>query len=135
MARSMFTAAPAPLTGVCTICAQRVKVKKDGKLWRHQRRQREPSCPGSGQPPRAGSVKPKWPSRGRGSVRAVSGGAIESDRRRHLARRQGMPLVIRSGESLSSSPRDTGRLRVVERTSVIVVNVNRYARIRGGEEQ
>jgi hypothetical protein len=83
VARFMFTTAPAPLTGVCPTCVQRVKVKKDGTLWRHQRRQREPCCPGSGQFPREGTVKRKWPQGGHGSVRAVSGGAFESDRRRH----------------------------------------------------
>ena len=83
MTRFMFIASAAPLTGVCPTCNQRVKVTKNGTLWRHQRRQREPSCPGSGQPPRAGSVKRKWPYRDYGSVRAVSGGAFESDKRRH----------------------------------------------------
>ena len=78
-------AKPAPMTGVCTICNQRVKIKKNGTLWRH----RHPSpkklsdCLGSGMTPRSGSVKRKWPYRVRASVRTVSGGAFESDRRRH----------------------------------------------------
>lgn len=74
-------AKPAPLTGVCSVCTQRVKVKQDGTLWSHQRR--KSACKGSGTTPRPGSVKNKWPYKAKGSVRAVSGGAMESNRRRH----------------------------------------------------
>jgi hypothetical protein len=74
-----------PLTGVCPVCTERIKVKEDGTLQRHRRRPSKPTdCPGSGIAPRTGSVKRKWPTTVRGrSVRAVSGGATESDRRRH----------------------------------------------------
>jgi hypothetical protein len=74
-----------PLTGVCETCTTRVKVREDGTLWQHRRRPSKPTaCAGSGQLPRPGSVKRKWPTTVRGqSVRAVSGGAFESDRRRH----------------------------------------------------
>jgi hypothetical protein len=76
---------PAPITGVCTACNQRIRVKKDGMLWRyrHQSRKKLSDCSGSGIPPRPGSVKRKWPYRVSGSVRAVSGGAFEANRRRH----------------------------------------------------
>jgi hypothetical protein len=82
MPRAAIVPAP-PLTGNCSVCKLRVKVRKDGMLWRHQRRQREPYCPGSGEPPLAGTVKKRWPHRSRKSVTTVSGGAVESDRRRH----------------------------------------------------
>jgi hypothetical protein len=74
-------ATPTPLTGVCPVCSQRVKVKQDGTLWSHQRK--GSTCKGSGMAPRPGSVKRKWPYKARGSVRTVSGGAMESNRRRH----------------------------------------------------
>lgn len=73
-----------PLTGVCEMCTSRVKVRQDGTLWRHRRKPSKPAaCAGSGQLPRLGTVKRKWPTRISGSVRTVSGGAFESDRRKH----------------------------------------------------
>jgi hypothetical protein len=73
---------PPPLTGICTVCSQRVKVRKDGTLWLHQRR--KSTCGGALKLPREGSVKNKWPTgAAHRSVRTVSGGAFESDRRRH----------------------------------------------------
>lgn len=72
-----------PLTGSCGVCKQRAKVRKNGTLWRHQRRQNEACCPGSGQLPVTGTVKKKWPYRSRKRVATISGGAFESDRRRH----------------------------------------------------
>jgi hypothetical protein len=76
---------PIPVTGVCTVCNSRVRLKKDGTLWSHRRKPSKPVCQGSGMPPRPGSIKRKWPpsaTRSK-SLRAVSGGAVESSRRRH----------------------------------------------------
>lgn len=61
MTRFMFIASAAPLTGVYPTCNQRVKVTRNEMLWQHHHRQREPSCPGSGQPPRAGSAHAEAP--------------------------------------------------------------------------
>lgn len=74
-----------PLTGVCPVCTERIKVKEDGTLGRHRRRpSKAADCPGSGIAPKPGSVKRKWSTTVRArSVRTVSGGAMESDRRRH----------------------------------------------------
>jgi hypothetical protein len=73
---------PPPLTGVCTVCSQRLRLRKDGMLWLHTRRRS--ACPGAGKPPREGSVKHKWPTApAHKSVRSISGGAFESDRRKH----------------------------------------------------
>jgi hypothetical protein len=78
---------PTPLTGACARCGVRVRLKKDGTVWRHGRTSRKPTaCPGSGMVPKPGTAIRKWPPRktshGR-SIRAVSGGAVESSRRRH----------------------------------------------------
>jgi hypothetical protein len=80
---------PTPLTGSCTTCSARVRLKKDGTLWRHGRKSKKnpTGCRGSGMAPKPGTVKRQRPSRppggGSRSVRAVSGGAVESSRRRH----------------------------------------------------
>jgi hypothetical protein len=74
---------PAPLTGVCPVCNARVKVKHDGTLWRHRRKPSKPAaCTGSGTIPKPRSVKQKWPYKEKRSVRTVSDGAMESNRRR-----------------------------------------------------
>ena len=57
------------------------KIKKDGMLWRHSRRKAD--CPRLWAIPRLGSQKRKWPARVSRSVRTASGGAFESDKRRH----------------------------------------------------
>jgi hypothetical protein len=73
-----------PLTDVCPVCTNAVKVRENGTLWKHKRRPRslEP-CSGSGEEPKPGSVKRRKPPKGKRSVRTVSGGAMESNRRRH----------------------------------------------------
>ncbi len=82
--RGYLVPAP-PLTGACAACKKRVKVRKDGTLWRH--RPASPKaiseCPGSGTVPPSPTVKRKWPAGVKRSVQPVSGGAFESDRRRH----------------------------------------------------
>jgi hypothetical protein len=72
--------ASARLTGVCATCGRRVKVYRDGRLFRHRPTKDSDYCPGSGGP--AGDVVRKK-GKGKGSVRTVAGGAFESDRRRH----------------------------------------------------
>jgi hypothetical protein len=76
---------PAPLTGVCAACSARVKIKKDGTVWRHRRKPNKPAaCQGSGVAPKLGTAKQKWPAKAaHRSVQAVSGGIVESNRRRH----------------------------------------------------
>ena len=60
----------------------RYKLRKDGTIFKHNRR--KSVCAGTGTLPRARSVKRKWPaSDSHKSVQTISGGAVESDRRRH----------------------------------------------------
>jgi hypothetical protein len=49
----------APMTGVCATCGQQARVKKDGTLWRHRHQAGKElsNCPGSGMPPRPGSME------------------------------------------------------------------------------
>jgi hypothetical protein len=78
---------PTPLTGACISCGARVRLRKDGTVWLHGRGRKKPDgCPGSGQPPKPGTAKRKWPpsaSPRNRSLRTVSGGGMESNRRRH----------------------------------------------------
>jgi hypothetical protein len=59
------------LTDVCTVCSQRLKLRKGGTLWMHARR--KPTGPAT-QIPRAGGVKRSWPAAARKSVRRRFGG-------------------------------------------------------------
>jgi hypothetical protein len=75
---------PMPLTGACAVCGLRVKIRKNGTVWLHGRSRKKPAgCPGSATPPRPGTVKRKWPPGASRSLRTVSAGAAESNRRRH----------------------------------------------------
>ena len=49
----------ASMTGVCATCGRQPRVKKDGTLWRHryQAGKELSNCPGSGMPPRPGSME------------------------------------------------------------------------------
>jgi hypothetical protein len=78
-----FLAPAPPLTGICAACGQRAKVRKDGTLWKH--RNGCADCAGSGGTPAPETLKRKWPAAARRSksVQAASGGAVETDRRRH----------------------------------------------------
>jgi hypothetical protein len=79
--RAMFAPVP-PLTGICVVCQQRVKLRKDGTAFKHTRGKRV--CDGTGKQPAKKSVKRKWLSNSKGvSVRTVSGGGFESNRSRH----------------------------------------------------
>jgi hypothetical protein len=79
-ARTQYGPQP-PLTGICSVCGQRFKLRKDGTLWFHTRRKF--ACPGAGTLPKTGSAKRKWLPAERRNVRTVSGGAFESNRRSH----------------------------------------------------
>jgi uncharacterized protein YjbI with pentapeptide repeats len=84
--QSYLYGTPTPITGVCTVCNSRAKLKKDGTMWSHRRKPSKPAvCQGSGIPPRPGSVKRKWPASTTRSpsLRAISGGAVESNRSHH----------------------------------------------------
>jgi hypothetical protein len=80
---------PIPLTGACAVCGERVRIKGDGNTWLHGKGRRKPDgCKGSGGAPKPGTVKNEFPKRKdgqprSGSVRAISSGAFESNRRRH----------------------------------------------------
>jgi hypothetical protein len=78
---------PTPLTGACSVCGERVRLRKDRTVWIHRRTRRKPArCRGSGLPPNHGTAKRAWPSsatRKKQRLRIVSGGAAESSRRRH----------------------------------------------------
>ncbi len=38
---------PTPITGACSVCGERLRLKKDETVWSHQRTKRKPNgCPG-----------------------------------------------------------------------------------------
>jgi hypothetical protein len=75
-----------PLTGECPECGKVVKVKlgRTGRKNSCYLLRRHGSCPGGEQEPVKRSVKRRMTGKKKGaSVRTLSGGAFESDRRKH----------------------------------------------------
>lgn len=66
---------------------------------------------------------------------------LAAARRRRRAPRRTAPVTVTRVDpqvwriAIRLAKGDMGRLRVVDSTSVVVINVSRYARIRGGEPE
>jgi hypothetical protein len=78
-----------PVTAQCPVCGVRAKIRKNSTLWLHGRTRKQPDgCAGSGQLPKPDTTKRSWSRKQRSRqlprrLRTVSGGAMESSRRRH----------------------------------------------------